>query len=180
MYEGGVRVPALAVWPGKIAAGIEVKGLMHIVDWYATLLKLAGAPLQQPLPIDGVDVWPTIAKNEPSVRTEILHNHEPDRAAIRQGNWKLIVHTPQKKKDKQAGPTIELFDIAADPFERNNLAEREPDKVRELQARIDFYARQAAPPKNTEAKSKAPPDFKAPAVWGEFAPQSPSDSGAHR
>jgi len=74
LYEGGVRVPAVAVWPGVIKLGAVVKEPLHIVDMYPTLLKLAGAKLEQALPIDGRDAWPTIAEGRPSPHEEILHN----------------------------------------------------------------------------------------------------------
>src|SRR5690606_12282681 len=66
LYEGGVRVPALVNWPGKIRSGSVVTEPFHIVDWYPTLLTLAGGKLEQPLPLDGMDVWPMIAGGAPS------------------------------------------------------------------------------------------------------------------
>jgi len=151
---------------------------MHIVDWYPTLLKLAGASLSQPFPLDGLDIWPTLAEGKPSPRIEILHNLMPNAGALRRGDWKLVVKKPrQQRSDKKkhrprsqpAGQakTIELFNIAADPEEKNNLADALPGKVRELRARLDFYAERATAPKQA-GFGKKPADFKAPKVWGEF------------
>src|SRR5205823_3095232 len=64
LYEGGVRVPAFASWQGKIKPGTVVQAPLHIVDWYPTLLRLAGASLEQKLPLDGKDAWPTITKGK--------------------------------------------------------------------------------------------------------------------
>jgi arylsulfatase I/J len=138
VYEGGTRVVALANWPGRIKPGV-VNGMIHIVDIYPTLTGLAGAQLGRNKPLDGVDVWPTISEGKPSPRNEIVYNVEPYRAAVREGDWKLVWTTLLPTK-------IELFDLSKDPSESANLAEQNPDKVKELQARIVDLAKQAAPP----------------------------------
>jgi arylsulfatase A-like enzyme len=91
LNEGGVRVAACAAWPGKIPAGGTVTQPLHIVDVYPTLLKLAGAKAEQPLPIDGLDVWPTLASGAPMPARVILLNATPVNGAIRSGDWKLMV-----------------------------------------------------------------------------------------
>ena len=138
VYEGGTRVVALANWPGRIKPGV-INGMMHIVDMYPTLANLASSQLGRNKPLDGVDVWPTISEGKSSPRDEIVYNVEPYRAAVRKGNWKLVwtVLLP---------PKIELFDLANDPSESTNLAEQNPDKVKELQARIIELAKQAKQP----------------------------------
>jgi arylsulfatase A-like enzyme len=138
VYEGGTRVVALANWPGRIKPEV-VNGMMHIIDIYPTLAGLAGAQLGKNKPLDGVDVWPTISEGKPSPRDEIVYNVEPYRAAVREGNWKLVWTA-------LLPPKIELFDLAKDPTESTNLAEQNPDKVKELQARIIELAKQAKPP----------------------------------
>ncbi|MDB5295253.1 MAG: atsA 16, partial [Phycisphaerales bacterium] len=72
LYEGGVRTCAFATWPGKIKAGSAVDAPLHMVDWYPTLLKLAGAKAEQPLPIDGRDLWPALTAGAPSPHDEIV------------------------------------------------------------------------------------------------------------
>jgi len=172
LYEGGIRVPALAMWSGHIGKGIKVNGLIHAVDLYPTLLKLAGASLKQSLPIDGMDVWPTIAQAQSSPRNEILHNIEPDpyRAAIRCGDWKLLINgtAPTQLRKKGNQRLIELFNISQDPSEKSNLAKKYPEKVKSLMQRIEFYAEQASKPKETNP-TKKPKDFKAPKLWGHRA-----------
>ncbi len=171
LYEGGVRVAAFATWDGKIKAGSVVNEPMHVVDWYPTLLKLGGASLEQKLPLDGKDVWPTLTQGKPSPHEDILLNTTPSNGAIRAGNWKLVVagNRPETGGEELAQPEeaakgkVELFNLADDLSEKTNLAERFPDRVKELRARLDAYAKQAAPPK---AKPK-PPGFKSPKVWGE-------------
>jgi arylsulfatase A-like enzyme len=153
LYEGGVRVAALANWPERIKAGTVVEQPLHMVDWYPTLLKLAGASLEQKLPLDGRDAWPTISAGRPSPHAEILLNSTPSNGAIRAGDWKLVLN----------GEVVELFNLAQDPSEKNNQATANPAKVKELRARYEALARQAVAPKQAP-KAR---DFKTPAVWGE-------------
>ena len=138
VYEGGTRVVALANWPGRIKPEV-VNGMMHIVDIYPTLAGLAGEQVGRNKPLDGLDVWPTTSEGMPSPRHEIVYNVEPYRAAVREGSWKLVWTT-------LLPPKIELFDLANDPSESTNLAEQNPEKVKELQARIIELAKQAKQP----------------------------------
>jgi arylsulfatase A-like enzyme len=185
LYEGGIRVPALAVWDGKLKPGAVCNEPLHIVDWYPTLLKLAGVSLHQKLALDGRDLWPTLAEGKPTPHEEILHNVTPVAGAIRRGDWKLVVNggrgtaepetKPEGGQRRAAGrasqpqgltlsnPQTELFNIAQDPTEKTDLSEQFPGKLKELRARLDFYAKQAVPPKSAPRAA----DFKTPEVWGE-------------
>lgn len=183
LYDGGVRVPAVAAWTGKIKPGSIVGAPLHMVDWYPTLVKLAGGSLAQKHPLDGRDAWPAITQGAPSPHEDILHNITATGGAIRVGDWKLVVNGQHSdaegegvgaaakggkkaaKKAKNAGAEtrIELFDLKRDPYEKNNLAEKNPQKAKELRARLDAYAKAAVPTK----QAPAPAGFKAPAVWGE-------------
>jgi arylsulfatase A-like enzyme len=173
LYEGGVRGAAFATWDGKIKAGERLKTPLHMVDWYPTLLKLGGASLdkeKQKLPLDGKDLWAALTEGKPSPHQEILFNAEPKRGAIRVGDWKLVLNgnaggggdeedAPQKaaKKKKGAAPekeTVELFDLSKDLGEKNNVAEANPDKVKELRARYEVYAKEARPPQTSGATPK--------------------------
>lgn len=171
LYEGGVRVAAFTTWPGRIAPGTVVAQPLHIVDWYPTLLKLAGAPLTQKLPIDGRDAWPTIAAGKPSPHEEILLNTTPQTGGIRVGDWKLVLNGGYNEvppnEDGKGGPaprgTVELFNLRDDPSEEKNLVDTHPEKAKELQARYAALAAEAVPPKIRPR----PADFKVPKVWGE-------------
>ncbi len=180
LYEGGVRVSAFANWPGQIAPGTLVTQALHIVDWYPTLLSLAGASLKQNLPLDGRDTWPTITAGKATPHEEILHNTTPGNGAIRVGDWKLILNgnraedgseslakadnqSKRSKKNKVATDSVELFNIANDPYEKTNLASEHPDKVQDLRARLNSYSRAAMPPKSAPKAA----DFQTPKVWGE-------------
>src|SRR5262245_48436391 len=173
LYEGGVRVAACVAWEGRIKAGSVVTAPLHMVDWYPTLLRLAGANLKQKLPLDGRDAWAALAEGRASPHAEILLNAAPTHGAIRAGDWKLVLNgnigsfemdeAERGKASANGAKRVELFNLAADPYEKQNLAAERPEKVEELRARYDKLAAEAMPPK---ARPR-PADFKAPKVWGE-------------
>jgi arylsulfatase A-like enzyme len=136
LFEGGTRVCALANWPGHVKAE-AVDGMIHAVDIYPTLAALAGASTTKCKPLDGVNVWDTIAEGKPSPRTEIVYNIEPFRGAVRQGDWKLIWRT-------LIPTSVDLYNLAEDPYEKNNVATAYPDKVAEMQKRIEAAGRESA------------------------------------
>ena len=139
LYEGGTRVVALANWPGHIKAGSIVDAPIHIVDMYPTLTELAGAPAGNGKQIDGLDVWSTISGGKPSPRDEVVYDIEPFRAALRKGDWKLVWKTTLPSR-------VELFNLEQDPYEKTNLADEYPDKVKEMQKEIEAMASDAAQP----------------------------------
>jgi arylsulfatase A-like enzyme len=163
LYEGGVRVVALAHWPGRLQKGV-VTSMVHVTDMYPTLLQLAGARLDQPKKPDGFDVWGAISGSAVSPRREMLINVEDFRGAIRVGEWKLIARATLPSK-------MELFNIANDPEEASNQADSYPDRVKELFDKLNGYAYDMAPARyflEELAKSKG---GDAPAYWWQNAPR---------
>jgi arylsulfatase A-like enzyme len=154
-------------------ARLEHFYVQPVVDWYPTLVKLADGSSRQAPALDGRDAWGTIAGGQPSPHAEILINAATLGGALRAGNWKLVLngdgHAAEMterengREPAAAAPKIELFDLAADPGERRNLADAHPDKVRELRARYELLAQQAVPSKLVPRD----PNFKTPKVWGE-------------
>ncbi|MBV8276746.1 MAG: arylsulfatase [Verrucomicrobia bacterium] len=138
LFEGGCRVCALANWPGHIKAQ-TVDGMIHAVDIYPTLAALAGASTANCKPLDGVNVWDTIAEGKPSPRTELIYNVEPFRAAVRHGDWKLIWRT-------LLPTSVDLYNLAEDPYETNNIAAAHPDKVAAMQQRLEALGKESAKP----------------------------------
>ncbi len=134
LHEGGVRLPAIFNWPAKLKPAV-VNEPLHHVDVMPTLLALAGGKGDPSKPFDGKDATATITDGKPSPHDDILMNVEAFRGAIRKGKWKLI------KVALLPGKT-ELFDLSKDPGEKDNVAEKFPDVVRDLESRLLAYARQ--------------------------------------
>ena len=147
LFEGACRVCACANWPGHIKPGSTVDGMIHAVDLYPTLAALAGASTAKCKPLDGLNVWDTIAEGKPSPRTEFVYNIEPFRAGLRQGDWKLIWRTLLPS-------SVDLYNLAQDPSEQNNLAAANPEKVVAMQERLNALAKEAAKPLFLEAQFK--------------------------
>lgn len=137
LYEGGTRVPAIVAWPGHVKAGSTVEGMIHVVDMFPTLLAVAGGTQDPGKPLDGLNVWPTISEARPSPRTEVVYNIEVFRAGIRQGDWKLVWRAPLPS-------VVELYNVAQDPSEKQNLAAERPETVSALQKRANELAGQMA------------------------------------
>ncbi|MBC8352126.1 MAG: arylsulfatase [Planctomycetes bacterium] len=168
LYEGGVRVPAIAVWDEVLSANSHVNEALHIVDVYPTLLGLAGAKPKQLKRLDGHDAWATIADKQPSPHDFILHNATPFHGAIRVGDWKLIHNGHVSANATAASPdeTWELFNIRKDISEATDLKDQEPATLKRLQKQLAKLSREAVPA--NIPPNKAPANFLVPKVWGEF------------
>ena len=163
IFEGGTRAAAFATWPGHIPADQRVRQPMHMVDWYPTLIKLAGGSLEQKLPLDGLDVWPMLTKGAASPHDAILSvsTQGPARAAVRMGDWKLMVSgnadadtgeddgaKKAKKKGKAAAGKYEpvaLYNLVDDPSESKNLADSQPERVKAMRTRLAELLKDAVP-----------------------------------
>ena len=162
IYEGGVRVCAFATWPGHIPPGVTIKEPMHAIDWYPTLVKLGGGSLEQKLPLDGRDVWPMLTQGAKSPHDAILSVQSPTRAAVRMGDWKLVMNASeqdseeaagdQPKKGKGAGrkagveaSSLALYNLAADLGEKTDLAAQEPERLAAMRAKLHELLQHAAP-----------------------------------
>ncbi len=129
VYEGGIRVPALANWPGTLQKG-KVAAPVHIVDWMPTFCQLAGYNQDRDLNWDGQDVWPLIeGQTTTQVDPCMLYWKTPNSSALRYGDWKLIVFNSDEK--------AELYDLAADPYEKQDLAQQHPGRVADLKVLLE-------------------------------------------
>jgi arylsulfatase A-like enzyme len=168
ILEGGVRVCAFASWPGHLPGGKVVDQPVHIIDWYPTLVNLAGGSLKKSLPLDGKDIWPVLVEGAKSPHDAILlSGTTPGKAAVRAGDWKLLRgerDTTSVKQGKGAkGDKVEgyqLYNLADDLGEKKNLAASHPEKLAEMKKHLDRLLKDAVPfpkaasPENQKAGSE--------------------------
>ena len=141
MYEGGVRVPLIVRWPGKIAAGTTNASIVSCIDMFPTILELVGASLPKEQKVDGLSFAPVLLKNAVFPRDTYFcwFPHLISGVSVRKGNWKLIRRFVERPDDYEG--LHELFNLKDDLGETTNLASKLPDKVKELDALIDEFVR---------------------------------------
>jgi len=129
LYEGGVRVPTIVRWPGKVASGSSSDRISGFEDWMPTLIEAVGGKDRIPSDIDGISMLPTLlGKDQPE--RPYLYREFPGyggQQTIRVGKWKGVRQQMKKGKLK-----IELYDIDSDIGERNDLADEHPQIVNRL------------------------------------------------
>ena len=124
VYEGGVRMPAIARWPGAIPPGTVCREPVMTIDLLPTLARLVSAELPADRPIDGLDVWPLLV-GEPDARSPheaYFFTQGRDVRAVRSGPWKLHLKP------------VQLYNLAEDIGESNNVAGEHPEMVERLSA----------------------------------------------
>jgi arylsulfatase A-like enzyme len=132
LYDGGIRVAAFANWPGRLKPG-KFTAPLHAVDWMPTLCALAGATPKEDLKWDGRDVWPWLSgAQKPEPRVLYWAGTGFRTAAVREGDWKLFL--------TRQGNKAELFHLGRDPFEKEDLAAKEPERVQRFRALLDRHA----------------------------------------
>jgi arylsulfatase A-like enzyme len=133
-YEGGIRVPTVMHWPGKVPAGQQYDQPMIGLDWVATFLALNGVSKPyEGLEFDGVDLMPYITGQKVGRPHEILYFRRGEDYAIRKGDWKLAYN------DQGPSREIQLFDMENDPGEWKNLASTQPERAQALQDMFDAW-----------------------------------------
>lgn len=139
-FEGGIRVPLIVKWPRKIAPGTVIDQPAGHLDLLPTLASIVGAPLPQDKAIDGRDLSPLLfGRGSDFTRpNDALYWFTGFYKVVRAGNWKLHVNERQGKSW--------LFNLADDPTEQRNLADREPEKRKELEALIQAHEASARKP----------------------------------
>jgi arylsulfatase A-like enzyme len=128
LFEGGMHVPAILRWPGKVAAGQVSQSVCMGMDIAPTLLRNAGGAVEE---FDGVDLMPQF--KPPADRT-VFWEYKAQTAA-RSGKWKLVVD-PNEGLGKATLPGTMLFDLEADPSEKRNLADEQPVIAQKLKEQL--------------------------------------------
>ncbi|MCA9192492.1 MAG: sulfatase-like hydrolase/transferase [Planctomycetales bacterium] len=128
LYEGGLRVPMIAYWPGKIQPGRESDLLCYFPDILPTVAELAGATA--PKDIDGISLVPELLGTEAAGRAQIEHEYLyweiSGQTAIRKGDWKAV--------QPKANANWELYDLRSDISETQDLALKHPSELNQLKA----------------------------------------------
>ena len=129
LYEGGIRVPAFVNWPGVLKPS-KLAAPMHAVDWFPTLCALVGYHPPHDLKWDGQNMWPAISGEISTLKPRSLYWPYLLGNAVRVADWKLIVGTDGRPQ---------LFDLARDPYEKNDLAAMNPQQVKELRSKLAAF-----------------------------------------
>ncbi len=144
-WEGGFRLPWMVQWKGKLAAGKVSDLPVSTLDVMPTCVNLAGGAVDPAWKLDGVDLLPFLTGAKQGRPHETLCWRIDGMWAIRNGDMKLVVG--------EAGHAPELFNLATDVGEKNDLAASQPDKVKELQIQWDQWNAQLAAPSTPKDKA---------------------------
>ncbi len=137
-WEGGMRVPTIMRWPGKIPAGSVCKEVAAACDLLPTFAKLAGAELPKNK-IDGKNIWPLMSKekNAKSPHTDFYYYRGNGLRAIRSGKWKL--HIGNKNNQKTKKPSLTLYNLANDISEKTDVSDNNQETVKLLYKRAQEF-----------------------------------------
>jgi arylsulfatase A-like enzyme len=167
VYQGGLRVPAIMRWPGRIQPGTRTSQTAAAFDIFPTLAAAAGVKPQSKLPFDGRNLWPTLSRGATEEREDLffaVESQATQHHAVLHKDVKLVRDVPIGG----GAPVNELYDLAADPLEKQDIAARQPQLVKELAAKIDAW-RALYPKDGVHAINRPPAGWKAPASYTEYS-----------
>ena len=172
IYEGGHRVPFLVRWPNHVAAGKASQQLICLMDLLATCAAIVDAEkkLLDNVGEDSISFLPALLDKTDSPRRQALVHHSINGSfAIRQGNWKLCFcpdsggwSNPRPGQAAKGAPPVQLFDLAADIAEKNNLADKHPDVVEQLTKLMEKYITDGRSTPGTPQPNNGPVTFRKP------------------
>jgi arylsulfatase A-like enzyme len=140
-WEGGMRVPAIAWWPGRIAAGRSSADIVSALDVLPTLLGLAGAPLPADRALDGLDVTPLLLGRGPSPRKTFFFYRGTRLYAARKGSFKahFVTQPAYGREGPQTHDPPLLFNLDHDPAERFDVAKEHPEVLADIAAEVERH-----------------------------------------
>lgn len=136
--EGGMRVPCVVRWPGKIPSGTKSNLITSTLDLLPTFAAISGGEMPNDRTIDGVNIWPILSGKEKSNVRDVFFYYQMDQLqAVRSGNWKLFVGMESKKRNwgkSEGRKELALYNLAEDIHEDKNVAADNPKVVKILQS----------------------------------------------
>jgi arylsulfatase A-like enzyme len=138
LYEGGIRVPALLHWPGRLKPR-KLQAPLLVCDVWPTLAAATGVPMPVPSAVEGRDEWRVIT-GEATPTERVMYWADARNQAVRRGRWKLIHFGPSLDEGR-----FELYDLEADPYETNDAWKREPQTAAELRVELSRQVSLDAP-----------------------------------
>jgi len=149
-FEGGMRVPGIAWWPGHVPSGVVTRELACTMDLFVTALKLSGAKVPADRVVDGVDMTPILTGTGPSLRDVFFYYRGTQLFAARKGRYKahFITRSSYGKDDTQKHDPPLLFDLGADPSEQYNVADQHPDVIADIVKEVERHRATVQPVKN--------------------------------
>ncbi|KPK87364.1 MAG: N-acetylgalactosamine-6-sulfatase [Bacteroides sp. SM23_62_1] len=140
-FEGGQRIPTLAMWPAMIPPGQVYDDMAVMMDWFPTIASIAGAEIPDDRQYDGVDISHVLFGKGPRNGPGFLYFDLAELQCYREGNWKVKLpyegfHGSRGKKAVPPHPML-LVNLKDDPGEQHNLADQMPEKLKEMLQKMD-------------------------------------------
>jgi arylsulfatase A len=145
-WEGGMRVPGIAWWPGRIKPGIS-HDLAHTMDLFVTSLTLAGAPVPRDRPIDGIDLSAHLFRQQALPERPFFYYRGDRLFACRLGEWKahFLTQTGYGQPQPETHEPPLLYHLGRDPSEKRNVAEQHPQVLAKIRAAVDAHQAKMVP-----------------------------------
>lgn len=161
LYEGGTRDPFIVRWPGKVKPGTTSDVPAIHVDVYPTLLELAGTKAADGYVLDGESLAPLFLAKSENLKRDAIFQHFPGYLGAGAGSWRttpvgLIEIGDWKLMEFFEDGRLELYNLADDIGEKNNLAEKMPEKTKELHERMLAWRKEIKAPMPTKNTGEAP------------------------
>ena len=173
IWEGGHRIPFIARWPGKVKAGATCNQLICLTDLMATCAEMLGASLPDNASEDSVSILPALRGTATGpLREAVVHHSWDGRFSVRQGNWKLELcagsggwsEPSESQAIKRDLPEVQLYEMAHDDRETNNVQDKHPEIVKRLTRLLESYVAKGRSTPGTAQKNDVAVD-----IWKDGA-----------